>query len=677
MPIEKLQPTFTFNEDRLEALKQIAPEAFADGRINWETLKEALGAYLEDESPDAEHFGLFWPGKREARRLAAQPSKGTLAPAPGEGVNEETTENVFIEGDNLEVLKILQKSYAGRIKMIYIDPPYNTGEDFIYKDDYSEPLESYLKRTRQADEEGNLLTTNKKTSGRFHSNWLNMIYPRLRLARNLLREDGVILVSIDDNEVHNLRQLMNEVFGEENIIVSLVWEKTRKNDAKLFSIGHEYMLVYAQSKATLTELQTVWREAKPGAKEIIEQYQALRVKHGTDDSTIEADLREWYRRLPDKHPSKKLSRYKQVDKYGPWRDRDISWPSADGPRYEVPHPTTKQPCKIPNNGWRFATPESMQEQIRLGLVVFREDHTEPPFRKAHLLPIPEELDDTEIISDEGEGEEEELAGLQVMPSVIYKQSQVAVRTLRNLMGKKVFDNPKDHEVIARLIRYCTSSKNGDIILDFFAGSGTTAHSVLELNKLENSNRKFIVVQIPEQTNRRDYPTIAEITKDRINRAIKKLEKGEEGKLPLEGAKLDMGFKVLRLAPSNFRAWQEYKGSDAQQLSLAFQQRTDSPLVDDFHEANVLTEIALIEGFPLSSRQMVVADFTRNRVTRITSSFHEHSLYVCLEAEIYEDTVEQVAALPPEDIFICFDSALSDRTKITLIDGRDERRVRTL
>ena len=259
MATEKIRPSFTFTEDRLAELQAVVPEAFADGKLEWDTLREALGNYLDgddDNTPAAEHFGLNWPGKREARRLAAKPSHGTLRPAPGEGLNEETTGNLFIEGDNLEVLKLLQKSYAGRVKMIYIDPPYNTGNDFVYRDDFSEPLESYLRRSGQSGEGGELLTSNPKSSGRFHTNWLNMIYPRLRLARTLLRDDGVIYVSIDDNEIHNLRAVMDEVFGEENFLDTIIWKKRYGGGAKekyLVTL-HEYVLFYARSVDQLKEI---------------------------------------------------------------------------------------------------------------------------------------------------------------------------------------------------------------------------------------------------------------------------------------------------------------------------------------------------------------------------------------------------------------------------------------
>src|SRR5258706_1702263 len=247
MPYTRLRPAFTLTEDRLAELQAVLPEVFADGKINWETLKDVLAPDLEDEGLEAERFGLSWPGKRQARRLAAMPSRGALHPAPREGIDEETTHNVFIEGDNLEALKLLLKSYAGRVKMIYIDPPYNTGNDFVYKDDYSDPISTYLRMTGQADDKGNLLTTNSRSDGRYHSNWLNMIYPRLLLARTLLADDGVIFVSIDDNEVHNLRQVMTEIFGEEGFLATFIWHRRPIPDGRnqdRASTDHEYVVSY-------------------------------------------------------------------------------------------------------------------------------------------------------------------------------------------------------------------------------------------------------------------------------------------------------------------------------------------------------------------------------------------------------------------------------------------------
>lgn len=368
---------------------------------------------------------------------------------------EEATDGLLIHSENWQALNLLQHKYAGKVKCIYIDPPYNRGDDeFIYKDRYQ------------------------------HASWCSMLDGRLQRAKDYLEETGVIILSIDDNEQPNLRRLADKVFGKKNFIAQLTWEKTRKNDAKLFSIGHDYLLIYAKSLETLKQKGTMWREAKPGAAEILVEYKRLRELYGDDSNAIEQDLRTWYKSLPKTHPSRKLSRYKHVDKDGPWRDRDISWPGGSGPRYDVIHPSTHKPCKVPERGWGFATPEEMQRQIDRGLIVFREDHTDPPFRKAHLLPVAEELE----ASVEEESEEE--VGLQVMPSVIYKQSQVSVKLLRHILGKKLFDNPKDHEVLARLVKY-VSGKN-DIVFDFFGGSGSTGHAAITLRRDYATGQKFIM-----------------------------------------------------------------------------------------------------------------------------------------------------------------------------------------
>lgn len=417
-------------------------------------------------------------------------------------IGDSDSENLLVQGDNLLALKALLPKYSGSVKCIYIDPPYNTGnENWVYNDNVNSPgIREWLGKT--VGKEAEDLSR--------HDKWLCMMYPRLQLLKKFLRKDGVIMVSIDDFEVFNLRCLMNEIFGANNFVAQLVWDKTRKNDAKLFSVGHEYLVVYARSLSTLRKLNTVWREPKPGADEIMAQYRALKLQHGEDYEAIESDLREWYRGLPKTHPSKKLSRYRHVDKWGVWRDRDISWPGSGGPTYDVIHPFTGLPCKVPEAGWRFASPKEMQRQIDLGLVVFRDDHTNPPFRKAHLIPIPEELDGPSNSDSEGDADDEE-AGLQVMPSVIQKQAQVAVKLLRNIFGgRKVFENPKDHEVLMRLIKYVTAP--GDIILDAFAGSGSTGHAVLQLNNGSKGRRRFILIEMDENICRN-------VTTERLRRVI--------------------------------------------------------------------------------------------------------------------------------------------------------------
>lgn len=416
--------------------------------------------------------------------------------------------NKIIHGDNLEALKSLLPEYEGKIKCVYIDPPYNTGnEGWIYNDNVNdEKIKKWLGQV--VGKEGEDLSR--------HDKWLCMMYPRLKLLNKLLADDGVFLISIDDYEVHNLRILLNEIFGTHNFIAQLVWDKTRKNDAKLFSVGHEYLIVFAKSLSKLKGLNTIWREQKAGAREIVGYWKVLQGKFGDDFEQIQTALREWYKSLPKNHPSKKLSRYKWVDKFGPWRDRDISWTGGGGPRYDVIHPITQLPCAVPERGWGFATSQEMERQINLGLVVFREDDTKPPIRKAHLLPIAEELDNDDLNlseieeNDEDESNEADEAGLQVMSSVFNKQAQVSVKLLRKIFsGKKVFPNPKDHEVLMRMFNYVTSKDS--IFLDSFAGSGTTAHAVLKLNQEDGGNRKFILIETM------DYAET--ITAERVRRVM--------------------------------------------------------------------------------------------------------------------------------------------------------------
>ena len=404
---------------------------------------------------------------------------------PAEGPNAG---HLLVQGDNLEALKALLPYYRGQVKCVYIDPPYNTGnEEWRYNDNVNSPtIRRWFKKAvgREAED------LNR------HDKWLCMMYPRLKLLREFLADDGMLFVSIDDNEAHHLRMLLDEIMGGGNIIGYLVWEKGRKNDAKFFSMGHEYLAAYAKSKHTLRAKEVVWREMKPGAVAVADKWRELSNQHGDNHDAIQHELRMWYKSLRKGEPAKLLARYKWVDERGPWRDRDISWPGGGGPRYEVPHPVTGKPCQIPDSGWRFATSEKMQDQIENGLVEFRKDHTKPPFRKAYLLNA---VDD-----DDG-------AGYQVMPSVIYKQSQVAVKSLKHLFdGRKVFDNPKDHEVIARLIRYVT--KPGDLILDSFAGSGTTLHAVLNMNAADGGRRRCILVEMETDIARN-------VTAERVRRVI--------------------------------------------------------------------------------------------------------------------------------------------------------------
>ncbi len=458
------------------------------------------------------------------RQLTPVASKSLTGKAKP-GLND----NLIIHGDNLLALKALLPSFSGKVKCIYIDPPYNTGnENWVYNDNVNSPvIREWLGKT--VGGEGETLDR--------HDRWLCMMYPRLALLRQFLREDGVVIVSIDDFEAYRLRLLLDEIFQPQNFIAQLVWDKTRKNDAKFFSVGHEYLIVYARSLATLRATNTIWRESKPGADAVVAYVAELRSRHGNDFEKIEKELREWYKNLPQSHPAKKLSRHKHVDERSVWRDRDISWPGGGGPRYDVIHPITKLPCKVPERGWGFATIESMNDQIAKGLVLFRKDHTQPPFRKSYL----DSLDFDTATQETGEDteEDEEILGAQVMPSVLYKQAQVSVKLLREIFsGQKTFENPKDHEVIMRLVRYVT--KPGDLILDSFAGSATTGHAVLQLNNEDSSNRRFILVEMD--------PKIAkEIAAERVRRVAQGYTNAKGEKV----AGLGGGFRYCELGEPLF------------------------------------------------------------------------------------------------------------------------------
>ncbi|MBC7700460.1 site-specific DNA-methyltransferase [Aquabacterium sp.] len=632
----------------IEQLKALFPELITEGptgvAVNVDVLKTLVG---DKTTTDAEEkYGLNWHGKRQARKLALTPSTGTLRPCPQDSVDWDTTQNLMIEGDNLEVLKLLQKSYAGKVKLIYIDPPYNTGNDFVYPDNFQDSIKNYLELTGQA-EGGVKISSNTDASGRCHTDWLNMIYPRVKLARNLLKDDGVILISIDDHEIENLRRVFGELFGEENFIACITWEKGRKNDAKLVSVGHEYVLVYAKSLARLRELKVLWREEKPGARDIWEQYVLLRTKHGGDGPAIESDLQSWFSGLDKKHPAKKWSRYKRVDANGPWRDRDISWPGGGGPRYDVHHPQTGLPCKVPERGWIYANPDEMDRQIQLGLVEFRADHTEPPFRKAHIKPIADEVDaesevDAEADSADGDSSvnEEEFA-TQVRGSYFYKQSQVSVMSLRKLLGEKVFNNPKDHFELARLIDYSTANDQSAIVMDFFAGSGSTAHAVMDLNVADGGSRRYVLVQLPEplDPSKKDQKasakycdklgkprSIAELTKERLRRVATQIKADN----PTYGG--DTGVRVFRLDTSNIRAW----SPDPTALEQSLFSHQDH-LVENRSESDVLYELLIKLGLdlcaPIAHRSIAGKDI---------HSVGGGVLMACLTTHIEVTQVEPVA-----------------------------------
>lgn len=643
----------------VEAIAALFPQVVTEGRddegnlvhrVDFEALRQELSDYVVDGAKEV--YQIDWPGKLAAEFASNAPISKTLRPNRADSIAFDTTKNLFIEGDNLEALKLLQESYLGKVRLIYIDPPYNTGGDLVYRDDFATSKQEYLWQSGQVNEAGERLVANTESNGRFHSDWLSMIYPRLRLAKRFLAQDGVILVSIDDAEQASLRRLMDEVFGEQNFIAQLVWEKGRKNDAKFFSNGHEYVMVYAKSKSYLREQKTVWREEKPGAREIWDEYLRLRELHGAASAAIEKDLSAWFTALPRTDPSKKWARYKRVDANGPWRDDNISWPGGGGPRYDVIHPVTGQPCKVPERGWIWPDPETMKEKIRLGIVVFRDDHTEPPFRKSHLRPIAGEDDDADVQQDNDD--DVDLA-VQVRGTYFYKQSQVSVKHLRGLMGAQVFNNPKDHTELSRLFEYVLGGKGG-IVMDFFAGSGTTAEAVFALCERTGLNCPVILVQLPERLED-NLKTATGSSKTTIQNAIKLLEKlgkpltiaeltkiriGKAGELVLANRKPsdwngDGGFRAFTIDTSSF--------ADVAMTPDTADQATLVDLVESVKTGrsseDVLFEVLIDWGLDLSS-PISVGPVGDHEVL----SVEDDALLACFDDDLDDDLIRNLAKRKP-------------------------------
>ena len=532
--------SLTPNEILLSQLKELMPQAFNEGKLDKEKLLVSLGENIDISN---ERYVLNWAGKSDCFRVLQSPSSRTLVPAKEESINFDETENIFIEGENLEVLKILQKSYFGKIKMIYIDPPYNTGNDsFIYPDKFSEGKDEYLKRVGDKDEEGymtkeGMFRKNSKENGQYHSNWLSMMYPRLFLARNLLRDDGVIFVSIDDNEVHNLRLMMNEIFGEENFIGILVLQTATDNNPTQIKTEHEYIVCYVKNK----QLQPFWTRRSETAQLLLAEYLRIKKDVGNNPIKIQEVLRKWIKDNDSK--LLRVTHYDNVDTKGVFHDGDIANTKFGGYQYDVIHPTTGKACKIPDKGFRFPE-ETMKKMIDDGEIVFGSDET--------ILIKPKKR--LENVKD-------------ALRSIIYEDGRTSTKVVESLLDRDVFKNPKSHFILSRLVEFC-SDKN-DIILDFFAGSSSTAHAVLSLNNEIKSSRKFIMVQMPELVLENDKDsiqcynflksnklpaTLAEVSKERIRRVISKIKEEESGKLGFEDKKLDLGFKVLKLADSSFKQW---------------------------------------------------------------------------------------------------------------------------
>lgn len=532
--MEKLKmhsPNLT--EDNIARIRDLFPGCVTESRgedggvklmVDFDQLKQELSGSIV-EGPQ-ERYHLNWPGKREAMLTANAPIAKTFRPCREESVDFDTTKNLFIEGDNLDALKLLQETYLGKVKMIYIDPPYNTGNDFIYEDDFAEDSGEYLRRSNQVDEDGNRLTANTTTNGRFHSDWLTMMYSRLRLARVLLKDDGAIFISINDSEFENLKSLANEVFGAENFVGTMVWAAGRKNDSRFISASHEYIICFARSMDTLKERGTSWQVSKKGLTEIEKTYSELRRKFGSDDAAVETGLRKWYSSLSDNDPSKRHKHYQYVDKRGIYFASDLRKPQPTSrSRYEILHPITGKPVNMHPNGWSFA-PERMKDLLADGRIRFGADERTRPTLKVYLHE----------------------ANKEAAYSVFYQDGRGASIRLDALMEVHVFDFPKDETIIQSLVEMTTTGD--DLVMDFFAGSATTAHATIAANSTDGSSRKFIMIQLPEEIDRKSeafkagYKTIAEVSRERIRRA------GQKVVTNLANIDVDIGFRVLKTDTSN-------------------------------------------------------------------------------------------------------------------------------
>ena len=603
---------------KVEDLKALFPEIFTEGKLDIDVLNRELGEWVE---ANKERFSLTWSGKANCMKVIQQPSTGTLLPIREESVNFDATDNLIIEGDNLEVLKLLQKSYYSKIKMIYIDPPYNTGKEFIYPDNFKEGLSEYLARTNQVDGNGFKLSTNTETNGRFHSNWLNMMYPRLYLARNLLQDTGVIFISIDDNELFNLKKILDDIFGESNFIACLptIMNLKGNNDEFGFAGTHEYILVYGKNIDSLDDLGGIPLTKEDKDEYSLSDHKGSYKRGATLMRTGEAGAREM--RPKGYYPiyvSKDLSR--------------ISLDKQSNDDYEI-YPKTSNGKEM---SWR-RSPETLSKSLDEFIVTKSKDGDISFYKKQRL--------------------DEDLIKGKKPKSLFYKpeySSGNGTEQIKQLFGERVFSNPKPLELINDLIMIGLDSDG--IVLDFFAGSGTTGHAVIKKNLEDGGNRKFILVQLPEKTENPKFPTISSLTRERIKRAIEK-EIDNFGKINLQG---NYGFKSFHLDSSNFSIW-DHESTDKKALSESLKLFADH--VDPARNPkDILFEILLKSGFELTVdiEQLLIAN-------KEVFSIEDGAMLICLDKDLSIELVDGMLELHPFQI-ICLDEGFrgNDQLKVNVI-----------
>ena len=579
--------------------------------IDFDQLRQELSKDIV-EGPE-ERYQFTWPDKRNAIRLANAPTTDTLRPCREESVNFDTTQNLYIEGDNLSVLKLLRENYLGKVKMIYIDPPYNTGNDFVYNDNFAQSAGEYIHNSGQEDEEGNCLVANTESNGRFHTDWLNMIYPRLKVAKDLLSEDGVIFISIDEHESHNLRKICDEVFGIGNFIAQIVWEKryTRSNNSKRFTTLTEPLLCYVKNSTNVTDIKE---------------------KRNEKADSIYTN--------PDNDPR------------GVWTSVSYVNPATKDQRpnlsYSLYNPITNKEVIHPTNAWKYEKATYEQHVKENKLYWGKNGENSYPRLKKFLFEMEGGMVPVDLWSYEDSG-----------------STDMASKELENLLGRKIFDFPKPKELIMRILSLIINAKQDTdfFVLDFFSGSATTAHAVMQLNAEDGGNRKFIMVQLPEATDEKSeaykagYKTICEIGKERIRRAGKKIveelekKKVEEGLFAgsstgSEAGPLDMGFRVLKLDSSNMQ--DVYYSPEQFNENLLFEDNIKPDRTDE----DLLFQAMIELGIELSAK--IEKQELAGKTVWSVANGH---LMACFDTDVNETTITEIARQKPY-YFVMRDSSLA-------------------
>ena len=631
-------------EDRLAKLREMMPEVFTGGGIDFDKLRLELGDEVDEGQ---ERYAFTWPGKADAIRQSQTPSTATLRPCVEKSRGRDgedgsfDSDNIYIEGDNLEVLKLLQRGYHGKVKMVYIDPPYNTGGDFVYHDSFGDTVSEYKEQAKLTGQ------SNAKTDGRFHANWCSMLYSRIKLGRELLAKDGVMVVSIDENERTNLQFILNEIFGEANFAGEIIWKNSSKNDQAYVSMQHEYMLVYVKDKS---ENPGEWTERKEGLEEIYSAFDGFRKQYGDDWKAIHKAALAWYKQYPPSNPIYASKHYSWMDERGVYFPSDISGPNDGQYVYDVCHPSTGKVCKMPSTGWRYPQQE-MERRVTEGLVHFGDDETTAPNNKTYLA-------NTES---------------QSLTSLIYQDGRAASKRLAAMFGDKVFSNPKDENVLMKLFA-AFGIGEGDMVLDFFSGSGTTGEAVERYTVDTGQSVRWILVQLPEslEDNLRTATgsnkkitknaiaylsklgkplVLTELAEDRLRIAGKAIDsEANESQTSLFGSdpiKVDTGFRVFALDSSGIakpkpdELIQDVVKPDRSELDIVFEMMLKWGL-----ELTLPVEKTEASGYPIWS---VACD----------------ELICCMAEGLTTQALEAIAEMEPRRVLI-MDSVLDDTLKLNAV-----------